>query len=533
MLCYSSADVRVVSESAETTQRVCENIRAFSENPERARQQLKMLLATDPIAFRSAAIAGLRTGAAPACRTCLIELMWAAGMLPVCDPDTCSLDEELAVVRELAVLEPGLDLKLARRFAEPLADHVALRILELLSAIARDNRVLPFIIRLVQDPNPHLRSKAALLVARSNMAPEAAARLFTERDPRVRANATEALWGSTSPAARALFREAVRDGSNRVAGNALLGLYLLGDTTAIPQIMKLAAHPDPLFRATAAWVMERTGNPRFVPVLEELLRSSQAGARNRVFRALSVLKRTAARFQEAARLRVHLLSASAQRDGVRSLRAAIATTGGDAIPDLAPTGVVVWEHSQPTQQYNVRSLPVPGRFAIGLYFPEGETGDRAVAALEALRRASDEWVVSRYAAGSADRLQQVFASLGTVGVSRHVFVYAGQIWSPGFAPAASQPILTQAHALGLKVHAVGLAGAIDAHGLDLARLTGGFSAVVERADQIVAAYEKMLVGLQRLYEIEYVSPAGATAPSDIRLEVYSGAGYGFDVLRAA
>ena len=85
------------------------------------------------------------------------------------------------------------------------------------------------------------------------MAPKTAERLLTKRDPRVRANAIEALWGSDSALARGLFREASRDVNNRVAGNALLGLYLLGDTSAVPQILKMAAQPDPLFRATAAW----------------------------------------------------------------------------------------------------------------------------------------------------------------------------------------------------------------------------------------------------------------------------------------
>lgn len=50
-----------------------------------------------------------------------------------------------------------------------------------------------------------------------------------ESDPRVRANAIESLWGVDSPEARTLLSFATNDANNRVVGNALLGLYHLGN----------------------------------------------------------------------------------------------------------------------------------------------------------------------------------------------------------------------------------------------------------------------------------------------------------------
>ncbi|HEX8985849.1 MAG TPA: HEAT repeat domain-containing protein, partial [Bryobacteraceae bacterium] len=189
-----------------------------------------------PSAFRVAAVRALRPPCSPERRAYVIKILSNTGMLPFCDPALLSLEEELEIVREAAADDPTLDLKLARRFssgAEEMPAEVALRVMDLLLAIANNNRVLPLIVKLLHDPNPQLRAKAVRLVARSNMAPKIAERLMTERDPRVRANAVEALWGSGTPATRGLLREATRDGNNRVAGNALLGLYLLGEAGSI------------------------------------------------------------------------------------------------------------------------------------------------------------------------------------------------------------------------------------------------------------------------------------------------------------
>ena len=76
-----------------------------------------------------------------------------------------------------------------------------------------------------------------------------------EADPRVRANAIEALWWVDTPEARALLHLATNDSDNRVLGNALLGLYYLGDCAVLEQLIKLSADAPAGFRATAAWVL--------------------------------------------------------------------------------------------------------------------------------------------------------------------------------------------------------------------------------------------------------------------------------------
>lgn len=237
----------------------------FESNPERARQLLEEMRGTDPAAFRAAIIPVLRQPVPARFRECVKRVLGDGGLLPLCDPGCFSLEEEIAIVRELAGSDPLFEFRLARRIsshAEPMPEESALRLLDLLGEVSMGNRALPMIVGLLQDAQPRLRSKAARLIARSNMAPLTAERLLNEHDPRVRANAVDALIGTDTPLSREVFRDAARDSNNRVAGNALLGLYLVGDSDAIPQILQMAVHPDPLFRATAAWVMARTENPR-------------------------------------------------------------------------------------------------------------------------------------------------------------------------------------------------------------------------------------------------------------------------------
>ena len=97
--------------------------------------------------------------------------------------------------------------------------------MEILGEISDRILILPSLMRLLRNANPHLRSKAALMIGRGSRSLTWAKRRLTDSDTRVRANAVEALWGMDTPEARELLDAASRDGNNRVAGNAWLGLY--------------------------------------------------------------------------------------------------------------------------------------------------------------------------------------------------------------------------------------------------------------------------------------------------------------------
>jgi len=110
-------------------------------------------------------------------------------------------------------------------------------------------------------------------------------------DPRVRAAAVEALWQQTPSAeVRSMLQSAVSDPHHRVVTNALVGLYRLGDPEALPSLIDLATHRDPLFRAACAWSLGFIADPLGKPTLQDLRRDSSNIVRKRAAKALLQLE---------------------------------------------------------------------------------------------------------------------------------------------------------------------------------------------------------------------------------------------------
>jgi len=126
------------------------------------------------------------------------------------------------------------------------------------------------------EPDARLRAKLALVWGRLEGLARLGDKYFEDPDPRVRADAVESLWGRDDEQALAHYRRGLQDGAPRVAANACVGLYLAGETEALRELHSLAQHPEAPFRAAAAWAMGRTGDPRFLPLLAEMRRSSPA-----------------------------------------------------------------------------------------------------------------------------------------------------------------------------------------------------------------------------------------------------------------
>ena len=170
-----------------------------------------------------------------------------------------------------------VDVALARSLADSAvgdgAVHVAdpARLMDILCEIADASRIMPSLMRLMRHPNPYLRSKAVKMIGRGSRSTKWVMGRLSESDPRVRANAIESLWGVDTPEARTLLKFAASDANNRVVGNALLGLYHLGEASVLADVINLAAHESALFRASAAWVMGETGDPRFTDALRRLI----------------------------------------------------------------------------------------------------------------------------------------------------------------------------------------------------------------------------------------------------------------------
>ncbi len=278
-------------------------LHSFAQQPSAARSEVRALLQAQPADFCASAIpllAGLPEDS-PA-RQFLSNLLLGFDALPKILSDPAALRPSAAteLTRLLSRADPMLDAKLTRWLLRGLgthpdpaaADPVRInRLLEILENVSDGTRTVVNLVQLLRHPSPKVRSKAALMVGRSLKSGAWAEQRLLESDARVRANVVEALWGLEAPGAADLFKLALKDSNNRVVGNALVGLYLLGDPAAATLLQEMATHKSAAFRATAAWAMGFLEDPQFLPVLGRLLKDREAIVRRNVLRSLARIKR--------------------------------------------------------------------------------------------------------------------------------------------------------------------------------------------------------------------------------------------------
>jgi hypothetical protein len=220
------------------------------------------------------------------------------------DPWHFNLAQALILARQFLKVELTLDIRLARRLPgrngangansdDILEGGAAERVLDLLDGISVGTRVVPVLNHLTNHPDKRISSKAALLVGKRVQSLAWAKRVIAEGgDPRLRANAVEAMWGGNSESTAKFFRECLQDKVNRVVGNAIIGLHLAGASDASDVVMKFAKGSQPEFRMTAAWAMGRIGDPLFIPLLTPLIKDVQPSVRRAALSALHGIRQT-------------------------------------------------------------------------------------------------------------------------------------------------------------------------------------------------------------------------------------------------
>ena len=191
-----------------------------------------------------------------------------------------------SLARKVVSIEPLLDVHLVRRLVDNAAGKVsaiknaeALHALELVDAISDCSRLGSYLIQFLNHPHDKVRSKAALMLGRSNWNLTRLESLLASDDSRLRANAVESLWGHRHGDVRKILWNATEDPSGRVVINALLGLCLVRDREAHSLLAELAKASDPTLRSGAAWAMGESGDQEFGEELEKLAADGDAKVR--------------------------------------------------------------------------------------------------------------------------------------------------------------------------------------------------------------------------------------------------------------
>jgi hypothetical protein len=215
----------------------------------------------------------------------------------VCTSEKLTLAEARRVARLLAPHNPSLDMQMLRLVAPndkgefPLAHHTS-RVLDLVGDITNGTRAMPVLLRMLRQSNGRVLSKLLLLVGQLRKDAMLLGSYADNPDARVRANALEALWGSTDELSMNLFLGGARDQHHRVAINGLIGLHMAGRPTALGQLERLTKHDCPLWRAAAAWALGKVGGESTAGVaVRQLMNDSDARVRGAALRATIQLRK--------------------------------------------------------------------------------------------------------------------------------------------------------------------------------------------------------------------------------------------------
>lgn len=492
----------------------------------------------------------------------LVMLLSATGLLPDCLCDRfLTLEEASGVARMAAAAGHDLDLAIARRLAQtrPGADSAAARLLEIMDAVMRGTRTVELLTCLLDHPNPRIRSKAALLIGRAAKNARWAERHLGSPDARVRANAVEALWHGDTQSCRPVFRDAARDSNCRVAGNGALGLYLLGESESVGMLADMAAHLAPEFRAAAAWSIGETQDPRFLPLLNGMLRDREGKVRHNVLRAMARIRQNLACMQTAEPLRVEIAEAEDTRGGWRRLRVAVADSAG-ADPGVFPaTRFAITKGGVMVREFEVAQVDLPEKLAVGFAVPHSAGPEDPLhpvfqaAVEEAVRlgRPGDCWGVVEYAPETAEEapggdetpafsrqpaalgiehglpraIERLLRATVPARSSRHLIVIGDPGTSaPAEPDAGLNAAAAAARAAGATVHTVMFAENGERDLRRLAGTTGGRLLRVRGTPQIPTACARICLGLLSRYAITF--HVDRAAPGEIVVQVNDEAGRG-------
>jgi hypothetical protein len=385
-------------------------VRNFEADAVTSRQQIRDILDNDRELFYTSSLEIFQSTPDSRGVQFLVALLAANGMLlrSLCDP-SLNRDEALSLGRAARRADPMVDATLARDLADSAVGSGSTtitnpaRVMDILSEIGDPTRIMGSLMRMMRHPDANLRSKAVKMIGRGTRSVRWVMGRLSEADPRVRANAIESLWGMDTPETRALLNFATNDADNRVVGNALLGLYHMGESSVLADLIKMSGHESPSFRTSAAWAMGESADPRFSEALRRMIGEPDAAVRKCAFASLARLK--AANAQAATGVEWHVAGRMLPGESLKGLRRIMVAVAADdarcAQPKVAPLQFVLSEGGQFITSYKVAEKPQAEAMSVIFVIPrsrEAAGGAFFEGAARCLRwkRPSDLWCILPY-----------------------------------------------------------------------------------------------------------------------------------------
>lgn len=389
------------------TESILEAVEKFSQSPMTTRRRLNAVYEEGGERFLEACLPLLRDFSDSPGRRFLVTFLLSKDLLAplLLEPNALTLEQAVPLLRLARRVDPLFDAMLLRDQSAGASATALARILEILVASSSSSRLLPMLVQMTRHPDPHVRSKAALLYGRNSQDAKWVRRKLDSADGRTRANAVESLWGETSDAAKEIFRLAAANENRRTMGNGLYGLYLAGDPDSIPKMIAAAEAGPSDARLTALWAISETGDQRFLPWLADAMGKLDAKLRPRIFQAIRRIRQK--RDQAAAAGSLTVIPEFARVEGGRrTIRFSVldASRREAVLGDrLLATHAAVYENNALILDYTLSAAVARERLPLTVAMPHvpaaSELGLALAAAAEtplALKRPGDDWAAVRY-----------------------------------------------------------------------------------------------------------------------------------------
>jgi len=366
----------------------------FEQNRPLSAKSIRSLASSDPDRFFEYGLKSFQQQKFSAAMRCMGMTLIQDARLPKRVLDLMGLpwEDVIGLVRKLMQCDPLFDLKLLETLRSPdvkltIDNTTVVRVIGILDVVSVTMRLIPLVKEMLGDPDPRIQSKAAAFIGKRTPNLDWAARQMLDPNSRVRANVVEILFGQHSAATSQFMWNATGDVNNRVIGNALLGLYRLGDVDVLPHIFQMAERPEPEFRSSAAWVMGATGDSRFAKAIVNLLQDPETLVRTNALTALQCIKTARSTACEKPGLRVSVVGFK-QEESHSTLMVVVQDSAGNAVENITPTSWILTDENKIVRKYSVDpcECPQPLRVAFLTADTTGPDGFEFGNAIEGIRR---------------------------------------------------------------------------------------------------------------------------------------------------
>ena len=298
-------------------------------------------------------------------RSEIIQRLLDRQVLPQLLGNTSYFDihDAVVVVQAAMAMKPGLYLELiecikSARTEQPESLGSAIRLLNVLELSCPPSQLVLELFHL-EHSEARIRSKITLILGRLTRGPVWLKARLEEQDSRVRANAIESVWGCRVKGLNQLLVEAAHDSNHRVAANAAVGLYKLGDVAAVPIVYSMLRNRDDWFRRAALWTVSQVIDLRYLPLIKEIASTSPGEEKASARQALKRLSDRQDSSSFLPRLAIEFSGMSRDKAGTRKLTfSCLPETATEWLtpPNVSGLDFVITEDGVQVEEYTFRPL---------------------------------------------------------------------------------------------------------------------------------------------------------------------------------